>query len=587
MSEPETAQFLGETFRKGLIDRLDHESRDHILNTLQQFTAINVRACFRTSVLEFLKAGYGDAASLIATAPVAVGCLATLPDDSATRVRVVAVEDGFAWASPAHGRKDSPTFPVSLGALKDISAAAETGDQTPARLADEFIKQKHLTDGELSLHDYRNVYYRWRDGSYVETTDGDIRAEVMRFLRQKDPKLAVPKMQTAVEANLKSADVCHVPATVDLPCWIESGKFKSAIEIISFRNGNLDLEALRKEAEDDRIWLKPTPRLLTTTGRSYTFDQEATCPRWEALLDEVLPDRELQTLLQEMFGLCQIPDTSFQRFFVFFGPGANAKGVVSEVLAATVGQMNVASVSLSRFGERFSLWPLTTSLINLVAEIPSADHSQSLRIAEDKLKAIVSGDFIEVERKNKDIVKARPTARLVFSCNELPPIVDRSNGVWRRLIVIPFQTVIPPERQNPELAREIIRAELPGIFNWALEGLQRLQARRHFVEPKACQKLKAEHRRACAPEEDFLAEHVVAGTPADFLVIGDVYNAYRTYASGNGNCPLSKNRFVAALKKLFPAAMPGSRPPRTGEPKTRGYSGIAFHPNGAPQEEQA
>jgi len=134
------------------------------------------------------------------------------------------------------------------------------------------------------------------------TPDTDVRANVMGFLRRTARNRAVPKTQVAIEANLKSNGVCHVPSTAPLPCWIDGEHFKPANAIISFSNGNLDVEALIDHADDDMVWRKPTPLLFTTTGRSYPFDSTAKCPRWQALLDEMLPDPELQSLLHARIG---------------------------------------------------------------------------------------------------------------------------------------------------------------------------------------------------------------------------------------------------------------------------------------------
>ena len=74
-----------------------------------------------------------------------------------------------------------------------------------------------------------------------------------------------------------------------------------------------------------------------------------------------------------------------------------------------------------------------------------------------------SGDRIRVEFKYHDPSDALPTARLIFATNELPAFLDTSEGLWRRLLVIPFEVTIPEERQERDLAGRICRRELPGF----------------------------------------------------------------------------------------------------------------------------
>lgn len=62
----------------------------------------------------------------------------------------------------------------------------------------------------------------------------------------------------------------------------------------------------------------------------------------------------------------------------------------------------------------------------------------------------------------------------MFSSNVLPREVEHTEGFFRRFLILEFDQTIPPERQNPNLAKEIIETELPGIFNWVVAGHQRL-----------------------------------------------------------------------------------------------------------------
>ena len=574
-------RFLMASFRRGLIDRIDHATRCAVLKRMSEMAGADVAALFRTAVEDYLRQKHGALNAPPTASTIQAGAKAKMPDSSV--VRVVAVEETFAWITNTRG--DAVSWPVPLSLL-ELAPHQGGSEETPAQLADEFLRNHYTQDEELRLHCYRGGFYEWDGCSYRELKDDDIDAAVMGFLRKKRPALALPKVASAVVANLKAAGVCHIPSSIEPPCRIAGQAFDPAPTKICFSNGSLDVEALARGEDDEAVFAPPTPRLFALNGRAYPFDENADCPRWKEFLAEVLPDAEVRGLVQEMFGYCLIPDTSYQRFFVPNGPGSNGKGVSTDVLAAVVGMGNVCSVSMARFGERFALWPLTTRLVNLVAEAPSVDGSGPLRIAEDKLKSIVSGDPIEVERKNKDIYTARPTARLVFSCNELPPFVDRSNGVWRRMIVIPFNVVVPPERQDPGLDARIIGTELSGVFNWALEGLLRLRRRGRFEEPAACRESKLRHRLTCLSEESFITEHIDAGKPSDFLVIGDVYAAYRSQMAAGGQNPVGIRRFVDALRRLFPSCTEDRRPV-PGQGRQRGYGGLQFHPDGIVENEEA
>jgi putative DNA primase/helicase len=113
--------------------------------------------------------------------------------------------------------------------------------------------------------------------------------------------------------------------------------------------------------------------------------------------------------------------------------------------------------------ERFSRAQLFGAAVNVVSEMPESDL-----LAADTLKAIISGDTIEVERKHQDPFSFTPRAAHIFAANKLPASRDRSHGLWRRLVPVEFCTVFTAETRDPQLI-SALRAEFDLIVPWALE----------------------------------------------------------------------------------------------------------------------
>jgi putative DNA primase/helicase len=185
---------------------------------------------------------------------------------------------------------------------------------------------------------------------------------------------------------------------------------------------------------------------------------------------------QVALLRQEWTGYLLTSDTSHHKFVVFEGEGANGKSVFLDVLTALLGEDNVAHVPLEMFGTRFQLTATLHKLANICAEVGEID-----KVAEGYLKQFTAGDRMYFDRKNISPVNAYPTARLVLSTNNRPRFRDRSAGLWRRMILVPFRVMIPSDRQDPQL-KEKLKQELPGILLWALEGLQRLRRNERFTE---------------------------------------------------------------------------------------------------------
>lgn len=335
-----------------------------------------------------------------------------------------------------------------------------------------------------------------------------------------------------------------VPGELVLPVWLGSASAGKSKNLLSMSNGLLDLDA----AVEGKIEClqAPTPEWFSLTRWGYSFDPAATCPKFEKFLSEVLPGQDERNLLQEFLGYCLTFDTSMQKFLILVGEGANGKSVVTEVATHLIGFDNVTHVGLERFGERFALAPTIGKLVNIVSEVGKVGS-----IAEEVLKAIATGDRISVEFKFRTHTQARPTVRLIFATNELPTFNDRTDGLWRRALILQFPITIPEDRQDRKLAKKIIDTELSGVFNWAITGLRRLRQRGGFKIPASSRHAGDEHRRASNPARQFL-EEVYCPLAEAKVPCSTVRNEYREWCGEHGVQPLTDQQFGQEVRRVYP-----------------------------------
>jgi len=119
---------------------------------------------------------------------------------------------------------------------------------------------------------------------------------------------------------------------------------------------------------------------------------------------------------------------------------------------------------------------------------------------------------------------------------------------------VPFEIEIPPERQdkrllNPKFWRE--SGELPGVLNWALEGLARLRQQGRFTEPAACRGAVDEYRRDSNPAAAFLTEHTTEKGGVE-LSSRELYQGYADWCRDCGYRPLSIHAFAKVVRKVHP-----------------------------------
>jgi P4 family phage/plasmid primase-like protien len=352
----------------------------------------------------------------------------------------------------------------------------------------------------------------------------------------------MPQVGLSVINNVLQAfkSLAAVPGTVSQPSMLPEGMERN---LIALTNGLLDLDS-RELLEHTSDWFSPV-------CLPYAFDAAAACPRWDAALQLSLEnDPERVALLQEWFGYLLTRSTDEQKFMILTGEGGNGKSVVCAALEAVLGSANVSHVPLERFGGEFHLHATLGKLANVCAEIGEIDKT-----AEGTLKAYTSGDKMNFNRKGLALIEALPTARLLLATNNPPRFSDKSSGMWRRLLLVPFG-VVPEKNRVPGMDKIgwwERSGELPGILNWARDGLARLKEQGKFTMPAACRAALEAHRIESNPARAFLLESY-RPDPQGTVKAPEIYRQYRGWCADNGHHPLSAGPFSKEIRRAFPAA---------------------------------
>ena len=291
----------------------------------------------------------------------------------------------------------------------------------------------------------------------------------------------------------------------------------------------------------------------------YAFIPDAQCPRFHQFLAEVFRDDQDRPakidFLQEMMGYLLVPSTRFQVMFWLYGAGANGKSVLLDLITALLGKENVSNVSLSRLGKPFQLVELVSKLANISDEIGA-----QAALNDDVLKQTASGGRQTVERKGEQPFSCTLYARIIAATNHVPRIKDNSEAFFRRLKVLTFNRYFSPEEQDRELLPTLLR-ELPGILNWALVGLQRLEEQGAFTELTSSDKFVAQYKLDCDPVKQFVQDMLILPNNPDYLraskngrppkeLVSSVYNLYREYCSAKGFAPLNASYLGRQLQSF-------------------------------------
>lgn len=281
-----------------------------------------------------------------------------------------------------------------------------------------------------------------------------------------------------------------------------------------------------------------TPAYISTVRICAQYDENARYPLFLEFLAGILQASEI-FLLQEIFGYFLIPISKAQKAFVFVGAANAGKStllsIVQEVL---LGIENVSNIPWQSLSDRFKTAELFGKLANIFADLPSKSVDDN-----GMFKALTGEDYISAERKNRDPFSFRPYARLLFSYNEIPRNYgDRSEGFYRRLIILRFNKSVPADRRDPNL-KEKLAVERDGIFMWALEGLKRLMANGYqFSETEQTRAELTRYRIESNSALQFVESCCVieAGAACNRE---DLFSAYREFCHNNGLRPMSHGNF--------------------------------------------
>jgi P4 family phage/plasmid primase-like protien len=424
------------------------------------------------------------------------------------------------------------------------------------------FKAPDLKLASWTLRYWRGEFYHWRKGRYEQTSEVEMQLLIKRFLHEEntptfthdppDPPIKITRsMVENILLCLAGFEGVHLPQDRELNSW-DDGVEKIGIITMSFANGL----AIFGGTGGEPGLTEHTPKYFSLARLPYNYEKDAQCPKWLAFLDDVMEgDGERIKLLQQWAGYLLtsasrsplVSALKFQKFLLIAGEGGNGKTVFATILEKMVGEENVSHIPLSSFDKPFALCPTLGKILNSTSE---SSHGLS-ELCETMLKSYTSGDRMTFERKFREPISAHPTAKVMISTNQLPNFTDKSNGIWRRMLFVPFDKTIPIDEQNPELANELAK-ELPGIFNWAYEGLQKLTEAGRFIEPARCKEAISEYRRDTNPARVFLEENYVEGFEFEGIPCGEMYQSYVAWCNQNGYHPLNASNSGKEVKRAFP-----------------------------------
>jgi putative DNA primase/helicase len=295
------------------------------------------------------------------------------------------------------------------------------------------------------------------------------------------------------------------------------------VKYLTLQNGLYDL--------DEGELIDHSRNIFTTNLLPYDYDPAVACPRFIQFLQEIFEnDQEKIDFVQEAVGYAFHKSLPTPAVFFLVGSGSNGKSVFINTIANLVGKENTSNISFNALSDERYVLELFQKMINICGETPLGRH-----IETGIIKSVTAGDWITGREIYKSPMKFRPFAKHFLAMNKPPIISDPSHGMWRRIWILEFNRRFTEKDMDRQLEEKLIN-ELSGIFNWALEGYNKLKEKKFALSESTSMKIsKKEYRDDIDSIRAFVKDRFIKSNDArDLIIFSETYELYKSYCQLEG-----------------------------------------------------
>lgn len=402
-------------------------------------------------------------------------------------------------------------------------------------LRDDAFPEETFFDGKKFLHNNFAEFLKNQD--HIKRVYGQL--HVYRDGVYVSGSMEIQKSMIKYIPTMKDTQRSEVLKYLELIC--EKSNPDDNANLIAFKNGLYDI--VTGELKEF------TPHTTITNKIPWDYDSDAYSELADKTLNKLAcQNKEIRMLLEECIGYCFYRRNELSKSFMLTGGGSNGKSVFLDMVKNVLGDGNFSALDLNELDERFSVATMAGKLANIGDDI-SDEFLQGRAIAN--FKKLVSGNQVKAEVKNDpNIFFMKPTVKLLFSANDIPPMKDRTGAVLRRLVIVPFNAKF--SQDDPDFDPFItwkLRDEkvMKYLIVLGLQGLKRVIQNNGFTQAKEVKEELEEFELRNNPILAFLRD-----TDFDKIInqpTKDVFKIYKMYCVENGYMELTQANFTKEINR--------------------------------------
>ena len=388
---------------------------------------------------------------------------------------------------------------------------------------DKFL---HDAFGDYLIRKYNIIkiekrLYMYKEGSYVacEDTLGSIIVNLI-------PNLSMNKKRE-VKDYIK--DKCEE-------------KEEAEEQIVCVKNGLINVKTLEFKSH--------TPDVVIRNKIDMDYYEQEKNEEIDTIMNNLaVNDQEIVKLLYEVIGYCIYRGMPFQKVFILVGNGANGKSTLLNMITKLLGEENVSHVDLKEIaGNRFGKSELYGKLAN-IADDCSSNYLEDTSV----MKRITGETYTSIEFKNQNSFSTKINTKMILSYNTIPRMNDTTDGLTRRLVIIPLNAVFKKGYPNydPYISEKLKKKEnLEYVLYKSIQAINKVLKEKEFTVPKQVKEQTDEYIRENNPVANFLFEVYEDGDISD-IPCNEIYMAFDTWKKENKlKSEMSMTRFGKEIKKL-------------------------------------
>lgn len=293
--------------------------------------------------------------------------------------------------------------------------------------------------------------------------------------------------------------------------------------LLNCANGTLDLRTGELRAHD------PSDLLIKMAGAA--FDPTATGGAFTAFLKRVQPDPKMRTYLARLVGHSLEGRVVEHILPIFHGDGANGKGTfIGAVLGALGDYADAADPELLN-ARTFDAHPTGVADLFGLRLAVLHENDAGRRLAEGTVKRLTGGDRLKARRMREDFWHFDPSHTFTMLTNHKPVVSGQDEGIWRRLRLVPWDVVVPPEERDERLGEQL-RLEADYVLTWLVLGYQDWREN-GFDEPERVTSATAAYRADSDALGRFIADRCITG-PNFHVRSSELYAEWCKWCAGEG-----------------------------------------------------